>query len=79
MHKRFPHLYIEPGVESEGRKSLTESWFSKAYGTDIEVVKPITAVQGVDNQFIRASRPNGSDRATWEDFGIEQEGDMKKC
>ncbi|KAJ5662942.1 hypothetical protein N7507_003673 [Penicillium longicatenatum] len=79
MHKRFPHLYIEPGVESEGRKSLTESWFSKAYGTDIEVVKPITVVQGVDNQFIRASRPNGSDRATWEDFGIEQEGDIKKC
>ncbi|KAJ6003358.1 hypothetical protein N7451_005905 [Penicillium sp. IBT 35674x] len=79
MHERFPHLYIDPGVESEGRKSLTESWFSKAYGADIEVVKPITVVQGVDNQFIRASRPNGSDRATWEDFGIEEEGDVKKC
>lgn len=79
MHKRFPHLYIEPGVESEGRKSLTESWFSKAYDTDIEVVKPIAVVQGVDNQFIRASRPNGSDRATWEDFGIDDEGDVKKC
>ncbi|KAJ5560580.1 hypothetical protein N7513_002979 [Penicillium frequentans] len=79
MHKRFPHLYLDPGVESEGRHPLTESWFSKAYGTYIEVVKPITVVQGVDNQFIRASRPNGSDRATWEDFGIEEEGDFKKC
>ncbi|KAJ5889233.1 CoA-transferase family III [Penicillium tannophilum] len=79
MQKRFPHLYLDPGVESEGRHPLTESWFSKAYGTDIEVVKPITVVQGVDNQFIRASRPNGSDRATWEDFGIEEEGDFKKC
>ncbi|KAJ5813398.1 uncharacterized protein N7503_000148 [Penicillium pulvis] len=79
MQKRFPHLYLDPGVESEGRHPLTESWFSKAYGTDIEVVKPITVVQGVDNQFIRASRPNGSDRATWEDFGNEEEGDFKKC
>ncbi|KAJ5638271.1 CoA-transferase family III [Penicillium lividum] len=78
MQKRFPHLYIDAGLGSEGRQSLTESWFSKAYGTDIEVVKPIAAVQGVDNQFGRASRPNGSDRATWEDFRAE-EGDVKKC
>ncbi|KAJ6104998.1 CoA-transferase family III [Penicillium sp. IBT 16267x] len=79
MHTRFPHLYTDPRVESEGCQSLTESWFSKAYGTDIEVVKPITVVQGVDNQFIRASRPNGSDRATWEDFEVEEEGDVRKC
>ncbi|KAJ5772593.1 CoA-transferase family III [Penicillium odoratum] len=78
MQKRFPHLYIGPGLGSEGSQSLTESWFSKAYGTDIEVVKPIAAVQGVDNQFVRASRPNGSDRATWEDFQAE-EADLKKC
>ncbi|KAJ5919410.1 CoA-transferase family III [Penicillium verhagenii] len=79
MQKRFPHLYINPGVESEGRQSLLESWYSEAYGTDIEVVKPIVAVQELDNQFVRASRPNGFDRATWEDFQVEGQGDFKKC
>ncbi|KAJ5946939.1 CoA-transferase family III [Penicillium verhagenii] len=79
MQKRFPHLYINPGAESEGRQSLLQSWYSEAYGTDIEVVKPIVAVQEVDNQFVRASRPNGFDRATWEDFQVEGQGDYKKC
>ncbi|KAJ5715850.1 CoA-transferase family III [Penicillium malachiteum] len=81
MHERFPHLYVGAGLATEGRQSLTETWFSKAYGTDIEVVKPVAVVQGVDNQFVRASRPNGADRATWEDFRVlgEGEGDARKC
>jgi hypothetical protein len=60
---------------------LTEKWFAQAYDADIEVVKPIAVVEGVDNQFVRASRPNGSDKANWEDFKVngEGEGDMKKC
>ncbi|KAJ5638736.1 CoA-transferase family III [Penicillium herquei] len=81
MQVRFPHLYVEAGLAEEGRQALTEKWFSKAYGTDIEVVKPVAVVQGVDNQFVRASRPNGTDRATWEDFHVlgEGEGDARKC
>lgn len=79
MQERFPHLYVDAGKAPEGRQSLTESWFSKAYGYDIEVVRPVAAVQGVDNQFVRASRPNGVDRASWEDFKVEGEGDVKKC
>ncbi|KAJ5764228.1 hypothetical protein N7533_002909 [Penicillium manginii] len=82
MQTRFPHLYTPAGTEAEaGRPALTEKWFAQAYNADIEVVKPIAIVEGVDNQFVRASRPNGSDKANWEDFKVngEGEGDMKKC
>lgn len=80
MQTRFPHLYASAGASSvEGQQALTESWFSKAYNTDIEVVRPVTVVQGVDNRFVRASRPNGTDRACWEDFKLDGEGDVKKC
>ncbi|KAJ6043416.1 uncharacterized protein N7446_001615 [Penicillium canescens] len=78
MHERFPHLYLAAGHESEGRKPLTELWSSAAYGADVEVVKPVAVIGGVDNQFVRSSRPNGSDRATWEDFNVA-EGDVKKA
>ncbi|OGE52530.1 hypothetical protein PENARI_c010G05072 [Penicillium arizonense] len=78
MHERFPHLYLPAGHESEGRKPLTELWSSAAYGADVEVVKPVAVIGGVDNQFVRSSRPNGSDRATWEDFNVA-EGDVKKA
>lgn len=82
MQTRFPHLYTPAGTEAEaGRPALTEKWFSRAYNSDVEVVKPIAVVEGVDNQFVRASRPNGSDKANWEDFKVngEGEGDVKKC
>ncbi|KAJ5678234.1 CoA-transferase family III [Penicillium maclennaniae] len=81
MHQRFPHLYAAAGEQREGRQPLVEKWFSRAYNADIEVVKPVAAIEGVDNQFVRASRPNGADRASWEDFKIngEGEGDVKKC
>jgi len=78
MQQRFSHLYKPAGEESEGRKPLTELWSSRAYGADVEVVKPVAVVEGVDNQFVRSSRPNGSDRATWEDFNVAEE-DVKKC
>lgn len=77
MQQRFPHLYRPAGEQSEGRKPLTELWSSRAYGADIEVVTPVAVVMGVDNQFVRASRPNGFDRATWEDFNVAEE-DVKK-
>lgn len=82
MQKRFPHLYRPAGVASDGRGPLTEKWFSRAYGADVEVVRPVAVVEGVENRFVRASRPNGSDRACWEDFAVEEEegeGEVKKC
>ncbi|OJJ47672.1 hypothetical protein ASPZODRAFT_15120 [Penicilliopsis zonata CBS 506.65] len=65
MQARFPHLYVAPG-NAEGKPALTEKWYSKAYGAEIEVVTPVAEIDGVDNTFVRASRPNGSDEANWE-------------
>jgi crotonobetainyl-CoA:carnitine CoA-transferase CaiB-like acyl-CoA transferase len=81
MQERFPHLYASAGEQLEGRQPLVEKWFSRAYNADVEVVRPIAAIEGVENQFVRASRPNGVDRASWEDFKVdgEGEGDVKKC
>ncbi|KAJ5083298.1 hypothetical protein N7456_012725 [Penicillium angulare] len=81
MHERFPHLYIGAGVQSEECQPLTEKWFSNAYDAEIEVVKSVAIIDGVDNQFSRASRPNGSDRANWEDFRSQEEGegDNRRC
>lgn len=81
MQARFPHLYTPAGASSEGPKALTEKWFSKGYGAEVEVVSPVASVEGVDNSFVRASRPNGFDRAVWEDFVVDGvgEGDVRKC
>ena len=80
MHERFPHLYIAPDASEKGSQALTQRWFSRAYNADVEIVRPIAVVEGVDNQFVRASRPNGSDRARWEDFREDgEEGDFRKC
>lgn len=82
MQERFPHLYVPAGAKSEdGRQGLREKWFSRAYNAEVEVVRPVAVVEGVENRFVRASRPNGSDRAVWEDFRVdgEGEGDVKKC
>ncbi|PWY86799.1 CAIB/BAIF family enzyme [Aspergillus heteromorphus CBS 117.55] len=74
MQRGFPHLYEGPG----GPAALTETWFSHAYNADIEVVRPIADIDGVDNRFFRASRPNGADRASWEDFA-KDEPDVRKA
>lgn len=71
LRKRFPDLFDNSG------SPYTEKWVSVQYNKEqIEVVKPVARIDGVDNSFIRASRPNGSDRASWEDFGVE-EGDRR--
>ncbi|GCB22125.1 succinyl-CoA--L-malate CoA-transferase beta subunit [Aspergillus awamori] len=75
MQARFPHLYRTP--EEAGAEALTEKWFSKGYNADIEIVRPIAEIEGVDNSFIRSSRPNGTDAASWEDF--EKDVDSRKA
>jgi hypothetical protein len=70
LRKRFPDLFDL--VSSP----YTEKWFSVGYSEEIEVVKPVAQIDGVDNTFVRASRPNGSDRASWEGFDVE-EGDRR--
>ncbi|CRG85721.1 Follicle-stimulating hormone receptor [Talaromyces islandicus] len=72
LRKRFPELF-DPAPSSS---PYTEKWFSNAYNEEIEVVRPVARIDGVDNSFVRASRPNGSDRASWE-FGLG-EGDYRR-
>lgn len=68
MQKQFPHLYVSG--------ALTEKWHSSAYDADVEVARPVAEIRGVDNGFVRASRPNGADQPDWDGFGSTQ-GDYK--
>lgn len=52
-----------------------ERWYSEKYGCEISVVKPVAEIEGLDVGFVRSSRPNGSDEATW-NFGRD-EGDRR--
>lgn len=74
LRERFPDLFVAD--TSKASSPYTEKWFSTKYDAEIEVVKPVAQIEGVDNGFVRASRPNGSDKAAWEDFGRD-EGDYR--
>lgn len=62
MKKSFPELF------KDGR----ERWYSKGYGAEISVVKPVAEIEGIKSGFSRASRPNGFDKPSW-DFGEDKE------
>ncbi|TQN63750.1 Succinyl-CoA--L-malate CoA-transferase beta subunit [Colletotrichum shisoi] len=66
MRRYAPALF---GGSSSG---VRERWYAKGYGAEIEVVRPVVEMDGVDIGFRRASRPNGSDEASWE-FGPEED------
>lgn len=76
LRERFPHLFVSPDDKS-GKESYVEKWWSKGYNADIEVVRPIAEIDGIETGFVRASRPNGTDNASWEDFSKTEE-DYKK-
>lgn len=63
MQTLFPGLYED---------KFLDKWWSKAYGHEVKAVKPVADVEGVKSEFERASRPNGTDEATW-DFGVEED------
>jgi hypothetical protein len=50
---------------------VCEKWWSESYGAVVDVVRPVAEIGGVDNSFVRASRPNGSDEVGWEGFDRE--------
>ena len=54
-------------------KEYQERWYSAKFGCEIEVVKPVAEIEGLDVGFVRGSRPNGSDEATWEFRGDEED------
>lgn len=67
MREVFPEFALD--------KKYLDHWYSNAYKKDVEAVKPVVEIDGLDISFKRASRPNGSDQPTW-DFG--DDGDYRK-
>ncbi|ETS76189.1 hypothetical protein PFICI_11576 [Pestalotiopsis fici W106-1] len=67
MREVFPEFALD--------KKYLDHWYSNAYKNDVEAVKPVVEIDGLDISFKRASRPNGSDQPTW-DFG--DDGDYRK-
>lgn len=55
-------------------KNYLDHWYSAAYGQRVAAVKPVVNIEGLEVGFVRANRPNGSDKATWQ-FG--EDGDYR--
>jgi hypothetical protein len=51
-------------------EEFTELWWSNAYNATVKVVKQVADIEGVKTGYRRATRPNGSDDATWEGWGV---------
>jgi hypothetical protein len=49
-----------------------ERWASAAWKAEISAITPVARIEGVEVGFVRASRPNGTDRPEW-DFGEEHD------
>lgn len=47
-------------------KKYLETWWSQKYNEDVSVVRPVVEIEGVEIGFVRGSRPNGMDSASWE-------------
>lgn len=67
LRERLPEFF--------DREDLLDCWFSAKYGAEVKAVRPVAEIEGAEISFQRASRPNGSDAATW-DFG--DDGDFRK-
>ncbi|PKS05382.1 hypothetical protein jhhlp_008757 [Lomentospora prolificans] len=61
LKKHFPEFFSDD--------KIFEKWFSEKYNAEIVAVRPVVELEGALVEFQRASRPNGSDSASW-DFGI---------
>ena len=57
LQKRHPELF--------DTEKFCETWYSKAYGAKVCVVRPVNQIEGIVIGFERGSRPNGSDQANW--------------
>lgn len=60
MQKNFPELF--------SGSRIYQKWFAEKYKAEVVAVRPVVEIEGLVVDFQRASRPNGSDTASW-DFG----------
>jgi hypothetical protein len=61
LRETCPEVFCEP--------RLLDTWYSAAYKADVQAVLPVAQIDGLDLGFRRASRPNGTDKATWDFSG----------
>ncbi|GKT44562.1 succinyl-CoA--L-malate CoA-transferase beta subunit [Colletotrichum spaethianum] len=64
MKRYAPALFTSPRIR--------ETWYSKGYGAEVVAVRPVVEMEGIDIGVKRASRPNGTDEASW-NFGPEED------
>ncbi|KAK2595290.1 hypothetical protein QQS21_007005 [Conoideocrella luteorostrata] len=59
--KRMRELY----PEFVDHPKYLDHWYAEKYKANVSAVLPVVEMENVDISFRRASRPNGSDEATW--------------
>lgn len=68
MRRVHPELFEERHMQE---------CFSKGYDAKVRTVKPAVEIEGTWNGFLRSSRPNGFDQATWDGWEVDE--DMLKA
>ncbi|UNI17585.1 hypothetical protein JDV02_003917 [Purpureocillium takamizusanense] len=58
---------LHPGLVDDPR--YLDRWHAAGYGAEVSAVLPVVQMEGVDISFARASRPNGTDEASWDFAG----------
>ena len=64
MRKLYPEFVDQP--------RYLDHWYSDGYKADVSAVLPVVEIEGLDIGFKRASRPNGTNEASW-DFSHEND------
>lgn len=54
-------------------KNMMQTAFSKGFGEEVSWCRSPVTIEGLRVGFARASRPNGFDGATWDDWEVEQD------
>ena len=47
--------------------------FSPAFNADVSYVRPVVEMEGLRNGFLRSTRPNGFDQASWDGWEIDEQ------
>ncbi|ORY02291.1 alpha-methylacyl-CoA racemase [Clohesyomyces aquaticus] len=63
MRRVHPELFEERHMQE---------CFSRGFNANVRTVKPVVSIQGTWNGFLRSSRPNGFDEATWEGWEVDE-------
>ena len=63
MRKVHPELFEDRHMQE---------CYSRGFRASVKAVKPVVDIEGTWNGFLRSSRPNGFDQASWEDWEVDE-------